>query len=156
MKVKISSVLDAPIERVWEYLMKPSVLDFIAFPLVRFKYQFPPPDKWIAGSYTANMLLLGFLPAGAQTINIEFPDGGADKLVLRDNGTGNLAKTWDHWIYLEKEENNTTVYTDEVYIKAGILTPFVWFFALLFYNYRQSRWKKLVENNFKLLKNNSL
>ena len=32
--------------------------------------------------------------------------------------------------------------------RAGVLTPFIWLFAQLFYRHRQSRWRRLVANGF--------
>lgn len=37
---------------------------------------------------------------------------------------------------------------DRVEVKAGLLTPFIWAYASLFYHYRQHRWRRLVEGGF--------
>ena len=48
------------------------------------------------------MFAFHFLPIGKQIIGIEFPQK-SDHWVLRDNGSGSIAKTWDHLIFLESE-----------------------------------------------------
>jgi hypothetical protein len=48
-----------------------------------------------------------------------------------------------------KVEGDGTLYTDNVRVEAGILTPIVWAFAVCFYQYRQRRWCQLVNDNFK-------
>ena len=84
-----------------------------------------------------------------QIIGIEFPQK-SDHWVLRDNGSGSLIKTWDHLIFLESEGGGTR-YTDEVSIDAGLLTLPIYIYAFIFYSYRQMRWRKLVNLNFRPL-----
>ena len=48
------------------------------------------------------MFAFHFLPIGKQIVGIEFPQK-SDHWVLRDNGSGSIAKTWDHLIFLESE-----------------------------------------------------
>jgi hypothetical protein len=37
---------------------------------------------------------------------------------------------------------------DTVEVRAGVLTPFIWLFAQLFYRHRQRRWRALVARRF--------
>ena len=39
---------------------------------------------------------------------------------------------------------NGTLYADEIEIRAGLLTVFVWLFAHGFYRYRQMRWQRVI------------
>lgn len=75
-----------------------------------------------------------------QTENAQF-------FMLGDNGYSPLISKWDHLITAQ-EVNGGTLYRDSVTIKAGILTPFVWLFARLFYAHRQRRWATLAANGF--------
>ena len=68
--------------------------------------------------------------------------------VLRDDGTGQLATMWDHTIRVEPGLGGGTEYTDIVEVRAGVLTPFVWIFAEVFYRHRQRRWRALVKRGF--------
>jgi hypothetical protein len=67
---------------------------------------------------------------------------------VRDNGHGDLPRKWDHRITLVPQPGGGTLYTDRVEVGAGVLTPFVWLFAGMFYRHRQRRWRRLVENDF--------
>lgn len=67
--------------------------------------------------------------------------------MLGDNGYSPLISKWDHLITAQ-EVNGGTLYRDSVTIKAGVLTPFVWLFARLFYAHRQRRWATLAANGF--------
>jgi uncharacterized membrane protein len=68
--------------------------------------------------------------------------------VLRENGSGQLATVWDHTIRVEPSSDGGTQYTDVVEVRAGVLTPFVWAFAQVFYHHRQRRWRALVKRGF--------
>jgi hypothetical protein len=154
MKVKIISIFETDLETVWKHLQKPKLLGFIAKPLVEFIYhdEFLHDETWEVGSYPAQLKLFGLIPIGKQNINIEFPYENSESFMkLRDNGNSKMIKKWDHWIEIEAINKNQTKYTDEVFIEAGLLTPFVWCFASVFYNWRQFRWKTLIKNNFKQL-----
>jgi hypothetical protein len=58
---------------------------------------------------------------------------------LRDNGHSALIKTWDHRITIASDDQGGTLYRDEVEVRAGLLTPFIWVFAQIFYRHRQRR-----------------
>lgn len=148
MKVKHTSIFKINQEMLWQQLMKPKSLNYISSPLLTFNYDTPPPEVWREGKYKTLLKLFGFVPLGVQNIVIEFPPAAKELLILRDNGYGKLVKKWDHWIYLQRKNEGTTIYTDEVEVKAGVLTIFIWLFAWLFYVYRQKRWKMLIKSKF--------
>lgn len=142
MRVELNCWLPRSPEWVWERVQRSDTLAFVAAPLIAFKpkrAQFP--KIWNTGDYETSMSMFGILPLGPQTIGIEYPvDAGP--MVLRDNGRGLMAKTWDHWIFVTEEDGGTR-YTDRVDVSAGLLTPFVALFARLFYAHRQRRWRLL-------------
>jgi len=144
MNLKIQKLLSVPVPIVWRELQKPETLDFIAAPMVVFKYKSTKPEQWHKGNFEVELKLFGFIPFGNQTISISFPDTVNNILFLRDNGFSNLISKWDHLISVEPQGENT-LYTDSLEINAGILTPFIWLFAFLFYSHRQKRWVKLTE-----------
>lgn len=150
MRVELTTKLSQPPDVVWHRLQTSALLDHIAAPLVRFRPLMGKfPKRWVVGEHRASMLVFGIIPIGQQTIGIEFPEG-PDAFVLRDNGHGQLIKTWDHWIFLEPDGEGTR-YTDRVDVNAGILTPFVALFAWIFYTHRQRRWRKLCDTDFEAL-----
>ncbi len=156
MRMTLTTELDCPIGTVWEQVQRPALLEHIAWPLIRFTYREPklPPPTWVEGRYRVGMWSLGFIPLGGQWVGIEHPQGTAitdRRAVLRDNGSGTLIRKWDHWIFLEDIGGGRTRYTDRVDVGAGILTPFIWLFARVFYAHRQRKWRRLVATDFRAL-----
>ena len=144
--VELSTVLDAPPERVWEEVNRPALLRFVAHPFVWFDPLDPPafPERWEEREYRVRVRQLGVIPLGWQVIRIERPAPVGGTRYLRDNGRGALARRWDHLITVAPAGPGRTRYTDRVEIEAGPLTPFVWAYARAFYAHRQRRWRALV------------
>jgi hypothetical protein len=155
VKTTVSTLLDAEPERVWAELQRPALLEYVAAPLVAFEPVDPGsfPKRWEDGEYRVAMLLFGVIPLGEQTIRTSRPrvddTEGEQFYQIRDEGTGQLISVWDHLISVRETPDGKTVYTDEVEVEAGVLTPLVWLFAAVFYRYRQRRWRTLVENDFR-------
>lgn len=154
MIFKKSTILHTDIETAWKHLLKPDLLVFIASPLQKFVPLQPNsfPEQWKEGIYKVRLLAFGFIPFGNHSIVIEFPiENNSEIKQLKDNGYGEIIKKWEHLIELKTTENNQTIYTDTVNIRAGLLTPFIWLYAVIFYTWRQMRWKKLVQAHFSIL-----
>ncbi len=133
--LKISTYLAADLETVKSYLMTPALLNYVVSGLMKFHPIEPNffPSKWVEGKFSVKMFAFHFLPIGKQIVGIEFPQK-SDHWVLRDNGSGSIAKTWDHLIFLESEGGGTR-YTDEVSIDAGLFTLPIYIYAFIFYSY---------------------
>ncbi len=150
MRVRVKTVLDAPAQWVWDMAQKPATLQHVSWPLLTFKpvetEEFP--DRWKMGTVQVRLRLFGFLPAGKQVIEPSMsahgPEGADDGCWLRDNGSGDIARIWDHWIRIRPRDSRSTHYVDDVRVKAGVLTPLVGLFAHVFYRYLQWRWRRLV------------
>lgn len=152
MNVKITSIFNASPERVWQEVSTSRLLLYVASPILEFVPigNEPLPAIWSPGEYMVQMKLLGIVPLGKQAIAISFPtppEAGKHYSVL-DDGKGQIASTWRHLITIEDSGDGRTLYTDEVTVKAGVLTVFIWVFANFFYRHRQNRWKRLIQNNF--------
>jgi ligand-binding SRPBCC domain-containing protein len=148
MKVTLTTTLDAPIDRVWDALQTPALLQHVAAPLIRFTpLDGPFEDRFKDGRKRVAMWFFGILPLGRQWIDVSRPVLGDGKRRIRDNGAGDLVRRWDHWIAIE-DVGGKTRYTDEVEIEAGVLTPFIWGFAAVFYRWRQHRWRRFVRRGF--------
>lgn len=149
-----ATILNCPPERAWQEVQTSRLLAYITAPLVVFEPVSPPslPERWAEERYLVRMRLFGRVPFGTQWIVITTPvmDGtaGRQHYELRDNGHGEVIAVWDHRIVLRETEDGRTHYTDQVEVKAGLLTPFIWAYASLFYRYRQHRWRKLVAHDF--------
>lgn len=153
MRVTLTSVLDIPASVAWQWVSTPALLTYVAAPLQDFEPIDPQafPAVWSPGRYLVRLRMFGVVPIGTQWIVISVPEAGPARYRLRDDGSGSLVSTWDHWITIDPLEGNRCRYTDEVEIQAGWRTPFVWLFARLFYTHRQRRWQRLVASRFSAL-----
>ena len=147
MLVDIATYLPCKPDVAIEHANSPALLVHITKPLVTFVALEPPqfPVQWADGTYWVSMRLFGIIPMGKQAIVISHPP--ADVFTLRDKGYSALIQTWDHAITIAPSGSGT-LYRDQVVIEAGLLTPLVWSFALLFYHHRQRRWRQLVSAGF--------
>jgi hypothetical protein len=147
MKVSLSTRIAMSPDEVWQKVQTPELLMHIAAPLVRFELLEPADATNFSASdrFLVRLTLFGFLPFGAQWIvpSVHVDDAAPWPKRLRDNGHSALIETWDHWITVEPDGEGGTRYRDEVEVKAGLLTPFIWAFAQIFYRHRQRRWRAL-------------
>lgn len=147
--IELEIVLPAETAIVWDHILQPRLLCFVAKGILTFQPIDPDvfPERWSVGRYRVQKHLFGVIPIGWQDIGFELlPDQGQVHRV-RDNGRGWLIPTWDHTIKVEPVDGGTR-YVDHVRIEAGVLTPLVAAFARYFYKHRQQRWQKLVAANF--------
>jgi hypothetical protein len=153
LRLTISSRLKCPPERVWDEVRTTRLFLHVCRPLVRFAPagREPLPEVWVDGTYQVKMSLLGVLPLGTQwivpTVTTVDLTPGRQRYEIRDDGRGTLIPRWSHRITLRGSEGGT-VYTDEVEVGAGLLTPLAWSFALLFFLWRQRRWRRVVRRGF--------
>jgi hypothetical protein len=147
--IEISTFLNAAPDTVREHIRTSKLLRHVNAGLLSFDPIEPPtlPEHWSEGDYRVRVRLFGFVPLGLQTIGIRDP-GPEDDWVVRDEGSGSIARVWDHHIFVTREGAGSR-YTDRVRIEAGILTPFVVLFAQLQYRHRQRRWRRLVKAGFR-------
>ena len=150
----MTTILDAPVERIWAEVKTPRLLNYVAVPLIVFDLIDPAtmPAHWGDGRYRVSMRFLGLIPIGRQWIVTTTPqpeDQARGVFRIRDNGIGDIAKVWDHLIVIEARTDGRTDYRDEVEVRAGVLTPGVWLFAHWFYRHRQARWRRLVRKGFR-------
>ncbi len=147
MKISLSTRIAMPPDEVWRRVQTPELLMHIAAPLVRFQLLEPSQarDFGSCDRFLVRLTLFGVLPFGTQWIvpTIHVDDAAPWPKRLRDNGHSALIKTWDHWITVEPDGEGGTRYRDDVEVKAGPLTPFIWAFAHIFYRHRQRRWRAL-------------
>jgi len=152
MRVRVDTLIDLPVETAWSMVNRSDTLVHIAAPILAFRPIDPPtwPETWKPGRYRAGMRFLGILPLGRQWIDISHPDPAPDDPAgtrrIRDNGSGHLARRWDHMIVMSPASGDKTLYRDDVDIEAGLLTPFIWLFAQGFYRWRQHRWRRLARS----------
>jgi hypothetical protein len=143
MWVRVSSVLDCPPEGVWEQLQRSALLLEVAAPLVRLvPVGAAFPERWTEGlTLRCRSYLFGFLPLGTRALTFERIDQSAREIQTRESDP--LVRRWDHCLRVRPAAGGRTLYTDEIDIDAGLLTPVVWLFAYWFYRHRQMRWRNV-------------
>ena len=142
MIVRKTSVFPASRESVFARLQRLETLQYIAAPYATFT----PVEKsaafsWQEGKTSSyRFRLFGLIPFGVHTIRIErFDQNG-----IQSREHNRHVPVWDHLITLE-DLGERTRYTDEVEIRAGWKTVFVWFWAKAFYAHRQRKWVRLLQ-----------
>ncbi len=146
MIARITTHFDCTEKELWEKIIEPKSLQFVASPILRFeplvKGEFD--GEWITGkTYELKLRFLNILPLGRHRIKVVSIDKTSNTIVSVESGT--LVPVWNHTIEFGQKEEGKLNYIDEIEIKAGLLTIGIWLFAHLFYRHRQRRWKKLLE-----------
>ena len=148
MIARISTRLVCSEAELWQELVDPRSLQFVASPILRFvpAEQGGLPPEWRVGpAYLLKLYLLGVVPLGRHTIRLVEID--KDKNTITSHESGLVARVWNHTISFQEMAPGLVSYTDQIEIQAGWLTPAVWLFAQVFYRHRQRRWKVLLRQN---------
>ena len=142
MIVRRTSDFPAKREVVFEKLQRLDTLQYIAAPYASFTPVNVDADTiWQVGSTSSyRFKLFGVIPFGTHTIRIERFD--IDGINSRERNEH--VPVWDHKITL-RDVDDRTEYTDEVEIKAGWKTSFIWIWAKAFYGHRHRKWIKLLK-----------
>lgn len=146
MIARISSYFDCTEKKLWEKIIDPKSLQFVASPILSFRplIKGELDVEWIIGkTYELKLYLLNIIPIGHHRIKITTIDRDSNLIVSKESGT--LASEWNHTIRFTQGEQGKLSYTDEIEIKAGWLTTAIWIFAHIFYRHRQRRWKVLLK-----------
>lgn len=152
MIVERTSIFNASPERIWQEMLTTRLLHYVASPVIKFiPVHSELPSMWKEGEYLVDMRLFSFIPFGRQSIVITSPSQAEKEghlYVMLDDGRGQIIRQWWHFITVDSAEHGKARYTDRIDLRAGILTPFIWLFTSLFFWHRQSRWKRLIANDF--------
>tara|TARA_R100001143_G_scaffold63594_1_gene73190 strand:+ start:41448 stop:41897 length:450 start_codon:yes stop_codon:yes gene_type:complete len=143
---RISTRLNCSEDELWKKIIEPASLQFVASPILSFV---PIKEGTLTGEwqvdtpYPLKLYFLKFIPLGLHTIKFVKIDRETNTIVTQENG--HLAKVWNHIISFKEETPGVVSYSDEIEIRAGLLTPGIWLFSQLFYRHRQRRWKVLLK-----------
>jgi hypothetical protein len=146
MHARISTQLDCTERELWQLISKPQSLQFVASPVLDFTPLEPSAldGEWQVGRvYRLKLYLLKRIPLGQHSIELMKIDREHNSIASRERGQ--LARVWNHNISFREITPGLLSYTDQIEIRAGWLTPFIWMFAQLFYRHRQRRWKVLLQ-----------
>lgn len=146
MIARISTHFNCTEEKLWEKIIEPKSLQFVASPILSFKpiIKGELDGEWVIGkTYELKLYFLKILPVGRHKIKVVTVDRKSNTIVSAESSA--LVPIWNHTIRFSQCEKNRLIYTDEIEIKARWLTIFIWLFAQLFYRHRQRRWKILLK-----------
>jgi hypothetical protein len=149
MRLARTTLLPCSMARLIPELAKPMLLNWISWPFLHVVAVDPPrlPERFGTGRYRTRLRLGGLLPIGEHVIDLQPGPAAGPGVVAHDAGHGDLVRTWDHKIRLA-DFHGMTRYTDEVEIRAGLLTVPIWLFAYAYYAHRQRRLNRLVGSGF--------
>lgn len=146
MLAHISTHLSCTESELWRKIIEPKSLQFVASPILSFVPVEPGllEGDWEVGrDYPLKLYFLKFIPLGRHIIHLTKIDKAHNTISSRERGL--LAPVWNHNIVFHEVKPGMVTYTDEIEIRAGWLTPFIWMFAHVFYRHRQRRWKELLQ-----------
>jgi hypothetical protein len=149
MRAKISSVFNTSADAAWAAVKKSKTLLYVTKGFLEFKGSEKFPEEWIEGR-TETMRLIFFKSVPGWRHQIHFTEINNDKRLLSSEECGGLVSQWNHIITVELLNVSQCTYTDDIDIKAGIFTPFVWMYAHIFYRYRQIRWRVLINREYNI------
>ena len=149
MRLERTSLLPCSVAKLAPELARPVLLHHISWPLLTFTAVQPDtfPERFAAEKYLTRLKIGGRLSIGEHTIDLQMAPGSGRGLVWHDAGYSDLIRVWDHKIRLA-DLDGMTRYTDEVEIRAGLLTVPAWLFARAYYTHRQRRLNRLVASGF--------
>ena len=154
MIARISTRLACSEDELWEKIIDPRSLQFVASPILSFVpvQEGSLTGEWLVGvPYQLNLYFLKFIPMGRHTIQLVRIDKEANTIISHERGL--LARVWNHTIRFWEVTPGVLGYIDEIEIRAGWLTPAIFMFAQLFYRHRQRRWNFLLRMNNQRRKN---
>jgi hypothetical protein len=148
MRVVVSTILSCSANLAWAEVQSSRLLCEVAWPLVTFRPVDGAtfPERWQAGmEVRCRSRLLGILPLGARHLRFDEVDDKARTIRTHEHDA--LVQRWDHVIRVDavSDDSGRTLYSDEIEIQAGALTPLVALFARVFYRHRQRRWRRVAK-----------
>jgi hypothetical protein len=147
-RLTVSSTIPIEIDRAWQNVQTPELLQFVAKGMIKFKSVDEEgfPSKWKEGqTYAAKMRIFGFIPfGGIHYLNIVEIDSKNHRISTKE--WDKSAKIWNHDVRIEAIGKDTIFYEDSIEIYGGFMTGFITAFAKRFYKHRQKRWQLVAKN----------
>jgi hypothetical protein len=147
MIARIRTELPSSAEKAWQALLKRDTLDTFLY-ISRGMLGFQGADQWPEVfreglEVKTRLVFFHLVPGWKHKLRIVRID--EEKLELASEEEGWIVRQWNHRILVERGAGQRCRYTDEIEIRAGLLTGMIWVYAQLFYRYRQSRWRRLAK-----------
>lgn len=140
--VRVSTILPAPASRIWELLLRKDSFLYVTRGLMSYT----DTDQWSEILFTEEAMLaprvklFGLGPASPHNVHVVRVDEARGEIETEESG--GLVQAWNHQMKINPVSEIACRYTDCIEIKAGLLTPLVWLFAVGFYRYRHRRWRQ--------------
>lgn len=147
-RLLVSTVLPINIEKAWENVQTPELLQFVAQGMITFKpVDGTFPRKWEVGkTYGAKMLIFGWIPfGGVHYLHILTVDPTNFRITTKEWDSS--AKVWNHEVRMNPIAKDVIRYEDVIDIYGGFMTGFITAFAKRFYRHRQKRWQIVAREN---------
>ena len=143
MIATIQTYFETSADTAWKIVKKKDTFLFITHGFLGFMGARNWPETFHEGlEIDTRFIFFHILPAWKHKLRVVKIDDFNKELYSNENG--GLIKNWNHLIKIVPATDQRCKYTDQIEIKAGLLTPVVWAYAHVFYRYRQYRWKKLI------------
>jgi hypothetical protein len=148
MRCFVETHLDAPADFVWSTVKRPATLLYVTRGFLGFSGIDRLPPEWHEGwIFETRFWFFHIIPAlWKHTLSIKQID--ENQKIIVSNEQGGFIRTWNHIIRVSPASSGCD-YSDEIEIRAGLLTIFVWLYANVFYRYRQARWRKLAARQYR-------
>ena len=89
------------------------------------------------------LLLFNVIPAWNHRLRLIRVDH--ENMEIASLEDGGFVRRWNHRKWIEDQSERRCMYTDEIDIRAGLLTWFIWAYAHVFYRYRQKRMRRMAD-----------
>ena len=144
MQIHIETDLATAADRAWETLQKTETFAYITRGFLGFNNIDRWPNRFSEDfEIKTRLVLFGLIPLWKHEMRVIHTD--PQQRLIESREGGGPVHTWNHLIKITPLDEQRCRYLDEVELEAGVLTPFVWLFAQVFYRYRQARWRRLAE-----------
>lgn len=142
MIARIQTSLPSSAVQAWPLLIQRDAFLHITRGMLGFAGAEKWPDLFEEGQvHETKLLVFNFIPAWKHKLRIIEVD--SENMSISSREEGGLVRRWNHRKWIEAVSANSCLYTDEIDIKAGLLTWSVWSYAHVFYRYRQRRMRHL-------------
>jgi hypothetical protein len=141
---RVATKLDASADDVWTAVKRLDTFRYVTRGVLGYRLIGGDPGELHEGMVVRGRLwFFHVLPAWTHAIRIVRVDEPGREILTSENG--GPVRGWDHRIHVEPlaGEPERCRYTDEITIRAGVLTPLVWGYVHVIFRYRQARWRRL-------------
>jgi hypothetical protein len=124
LRIKLTTDPEAPADAVWSALRTTETFRYVARPLLCLEADLP--RRWPAQGGVVRierLLLLCVVPAWSHELRFVRLDDEEYEMLTSERG--GPIREWNHRIRVEPLSERLCCYTDEVEVRAGVLTPLV-------------------------------